>query len=74
MISIAVSLAGSGIAERVSLLWKKFILNKNSVRKNFIEIIGLSITSITKYLAKNFVEIIDSSITSITRKDEKKLC
>ena len=48
MISIAVSLAGSGIVERVSLLWKKFIPDKNSVGKNFIEIIDLSITSITK--------------------------
>ena len=68
MLSIAVSLAGSGIVERVSLLWKKFILNNNSVGKNFIEIIDSSITSITKKIVENFLEIIGLSITSITKK------
>ena len=37
VISIAVSLAGSDIVERVSLLWKKFILNKNSVEKTLLK-------------------------------------
>ena len=44
------------------------------MKKNFVEIIDASITSITRKDEKNFVEIIDASITSITRKDEKKLC
>jgi hypothetical protein len=46
------------------------------MKKNFVEIIDSSITSITRKDEKNFIEIIDSSITSITflRKDEKKLC
>ena len=49
MISIAVSLAGSGIVGRVSsLLCGKFIPNNKKTVENFLEIIGLSITSITK--------------------------
>jgi len=38
------------------------------MKKNFVEIIDSSITSITRNVEKNFIEIIDSSITSITGK------
>ena len=69
MISIAVSLAGSGIVGRVSsLLCGKFIPNNKKTVESFLEIIGSSITSITKKTVENFLEIIGLSITSITKK------